>query len=183
MIPAVPVDATEAESLSRFLRAYNDTLLIAEPILLDLWQSIGLTFAELRVLRWLRTRGPMAAGKLSEVTGIGAPSLARIFANLEDEGLIQRSVDADDRRRVEVAITPKGLVTLGGRGLLRGTIFEAASARLRRDVRDRLTADLNALRVALTEAAEQQGAAQVASAVRRKRPGARGQRASRNGVG
>jgi DNA-binding MarR family transcriptional regulator len=144
---------TSTEQVSGVLRAYNSTLMLAEPLLLDLWQELGLTVAQIRTLRWLQSRGPMGAGQLAERTQISPASLARILAKLEDDEMITRNTLKRDRRRVTVEITSLGRDTLRGRGILRGTLFELAAEKLDPTLRQQLTDALDAFHAALEEVA------------------------------
>ena len=130
---------SDYEEVHAFLRAYNDILLLAEPLLMDLWQFRGLTFAQLRILRQLRTKGPTTASQLALLAGISGPSLARIVSRLEDDGLVERRIHRDDRRRIEVLITDQGRKRLGDRGMLTGTIFEKAAEVMPHELRVQLT--------------------------------------------
>lgn len=52
--------------------------------------------------------GPITLGDLSAVERVQPPSMTRIVAALEDLGLVEREVDARDRRVARVKITPIG---------------------------------------------------------------------------
>jgi DNA-binding MarR family transcriptional regulator len=95
------------------LRAIGDLISLVEPRLLELWTTTGITFAQRRLLRLL-DEAPRSAGALAAELGVAAPSLTRQLQKLEDQGLITRAIDRDDRRRVVVALTPAGAAVLGG---------------------------------------------------------------------
>jgi DNA-binding MarR family transcriptional regulator len=132
------------------LRAYNDVMMFAEPILLELLHDAGLTFAEIRVLRWLRSMGPLSAGELADAARIPSPSLTRVLSKLEDQGLLDRALDGKDRRRITVSITRQGEAVLGHHNnLLGGTIFWDAASALPDAIRAQLTRNLQEFRTAL----------------------------------
>ena len=66
------------------------------------------TLAKLSVLGHLQAGGPLAAGELAERERAQPQSLTRVLAEMEQDGLIQRAADPDDRRRSIVRITPAG---------------------------------------------------------------------------
>jgi MarR family transcriptional regulator for hemolysin len=144
---------TGDDSVRRLIHTYNSTLMLAEPLLLDLWQELGLTVAQIRILRWLGSRGPLGAGELAEATQISPASLARILSKLEESGLISRTTVRRDRRRVIVEMTSEGHDLLHGRGILRGTLFEEAAIRLDAKTRERLIEGLDTFHRALREIA------------------------------
>jgi DNA-binding MarR family transcriptional regulator len=141
------------EGVVQLLRSYNDVMILAEPLLMELWQSAGLTFAQIRALRWLRASGPMSARELSDMTHIPGPSLTRLLTTLEDDGLVGRKIDLRDRRRIVVAITRRGRRVLGEHNNILGkSIFAVAALALAPEVREALTDNLQQFREALDRA-------------------------------
>jgi DNA-binding MarR family transcriptional regulator len=110
------------------IQAYNTTLVYAEPHLLDLWNKSMLTLAQLRVIRVLTVSEQMTATALAEATRILPTSLSRILPVLEERGLIERQTDPGDQRRTLINATPEGRAL--NQGLLVGSKFEEAVARL-----------------------------------------------------
>jgi DNA-binding MarR family transcriptional regulator len=52
--------------------------------------------------------GPLTLGRLAELERVTPPSVTRMVAALEREGLVTRETDADDRRVARLSITPRG---------------------------------------------------------------------------
>ncbi len=75
----------------------------------------GLAFLELGILDRLERTGPASPGTLSENEGVTSPAIAETLRHLEQLGLVERSRDPHDRRRVAVSITEKGRRSLGER--------------------------------------------------------------------
>ncbi len=123
------------------LTALGDVLVLAEPLLLRLWKTSHLTLVQLRVLRVLRDQS-CSPGELASLVGVSAPSMARTLARLEERGLVSRSIDLADRRRVQVAIRPQGRKLLGANRLWKGTAFESAALALKDADRQRLVSSL-----------------------------------------
>jgi homoprotocatechuate degradation regulator HpaR len=73
----------------------------------------GLTEQQWRVLRALTATSPVDVGDLAERTFLLPPSLSRILSNLEQRGLIVRSVDTTDQRRSLIALSSHGLEQVG----------------------------------------------------------------------
>ncbi len=67
-----------------------------------------LTPSQLSVLAMTGARGPLTMGELAEAERVASPTVTKIAAALHDRGLLDRETDADDRRVVRVAVTPKG---------------------------------------------------------------------------
>lgn len=70
---------------------------------------------ELAVLRLLEDEGrPLSAGEISRLLRMTTSRIAAVLGALDKKGMIVRSTDAKDRRRVLVTLTQKG-VALGRR--------------------------------------------------------------------
>src|SRR4051794_22935478 len=68
----------------------------------------GFTPSQVSALASLDQRGPMRLGALARVECIAPPTLTKIVAHLESAGLVERSVDPDDRRSAVVSLTRAG---------------------------------------------------------------------------
>jgi len=71
-------------------------------------REFNITEPQWRVLRVINDRGATDATGLAEVGLLHAPSVTRILKELETRKLIVRAVDANDRRRTMVALSPEG---------------------------------------------------------------------------
>jgi homoprotocatechuate degradation regulator HpaR len=82
-----------------------------------------------RVLRVLEERGPTELTQVAKDACLLLPSLTRIIRAMEEEGLVARAADTEDRRKAIATITE------AGRGLIRAHMAEsnAIFARLERD--------------------------------------------------
>jgi DNA-binding MarR family transcriptional regulator len=61
------------------------------PVLLTLWETEGVTQAE-----------------LAERLAVEQPTMANTLKRMERDGLIRRTADPDDRRRARIHLTPRG---------------------------------------------------------------------------
>jgi DNA-binding MarR family transcriptional regulator len=68
----------------------------------------GLSVAKHTVLALLDREGPKTPGALAEAEGVQPQSLTRVFAELEDSGLVLRKRDKADRRQFLLEITSEG---------------------------------------------------------------------------
>ncbi len=68
----------------------------------------GVNEQQWRVIRVLGEAGALDATQVAERANILAPSLTRMIKTLTERGLIERARDADDRRRLLLAIAPAG---------------------------------------------------------------------------
>jgi DNA-binding MarR family transcriptional regulator len=71
-------------------------------------ELIGIKIKEFVALVYLRETGRATQQKLAETMMMDANNCVILLNGLEDEGLIARTRDPDDRRRHIVEITPKG---------------------------------------------------------------------------
>ncbi|GIU88358.1 MAG: hypothetical protein KatS3mg009_2873 [Acidimicrobiia bacterium] len=69
---------------------------------------VPMTRAGLGVLRLVHRHGPVVVSDLARRLGLDLSTVSRQLRPLEEEGLVARSSDRDDRRVVWLALTPKG---------------------------------------------------------------------------
>ena len=60
------------------------------------------------VMPLLAVHGELSQRELAEMTHLKAPSIRAIIKKMEDEGLVMRQSNPDDRREIRVSLTPKG---------------------------------------------------------------------------
>jgi DNA-binding MarR family transcriptional regulator len=70
--------------------------------------ATDVTASQLSALSVLAKHGELSLGELAAVERIAPPSMTRIAARLEEQGLLERRVDAADRRVARVAMSPAG---------------------------------------------------------------------------
>ena len=106
---------------------------------------LGLTVAELRILRVLREQGSSPMNRFSAETMLSQPSITGIVDKLEEGGLVERVRSLEDRREVLIAITAKGNEVFSkGMDLHRQFVEKALSA-LKADEVDALVSLLKKL--------------------------------------
>ena len=71
-----------------------------------------ITPGQYSVLAQLRSRGPHTPRELADREHVQAPSMTRILNALAENGFVARSAHPDDRRQIQVAITPAGEAAL-----------------------------------------------------------------------
>ena len=71
-------------------------------------ERFGLSIPEWRILANLGRFGPLYAGELAERSSMDKPKVTRALQRLEAGGIVQRAVDAEDRRQVRLALTRRG---------------------------------------------------------------------------
>jgi len=90
------------------LRARESMMVSIRPVL----TKHGFTEQQWRVLRVLGEKGCCDAGQVAFDACILAPSLSRIISKLEKEGFIEKIIDPDDGRRINLKLTKLGDTTL-----------------------------------------------------------------------
>jgi DNA-binding MarR family transcriptional regulator len=68
----------------------------------------GLSPSQLSALTTVDRHGPLTLGALAEIERVAPPSVTRVVAKLEEDGLVTRRRDEDDRRVTRVVVTTKG---------------------------------------------------------------------------
>lgn len=89
---------------------------------------------------------PAAPGQLAERERVAPPSMNRTLNALEEAGLVARSPDPDDARKVVVTLTDAGSAVIRETRRLRASWFTARLAELTPDERAALEAVIPVLR-------------------------------------
>lgn len=63
---------------------------------------------QVATLATVDTSGPVTLGELAELERVAPPSITKAVQRLEEQGLVVKTTDADDRRFVRVSISPAG---------------------------------------------------------------------------
>ena len=71
-------------------------------------RKTGINISRWRVLAVLRAYGDLTLGQIVELTVMEQPTVSRIVAQLEQEGMVRRNASRKDSRFVNVRLTPAG---------------------------------------------------------------------------
>lgn len=102
-----PVTASEAELASRLRLAVTR---LGRRLRTQLPGE--LSPSQLATLASVERLGPLTLGELSGAERVKPPTMTKIVACLEEQGLVSRTVDQTDRRVARVEATPAGLAFL-----------------------------------------------------------------------
>ena len=83
---------------------------IARRILLRFFQTVNITQTQIFTIMTLSEKSPCQLNELRKKLQISAPTVTGIVDRLEKSGYVKRIRDKDDRRVVNVGLTPKGKV-------------------------------------------------------------------------
>ena len=72
------------------------------------WQSLNMTMAQVKVLITLRFKGPAAISKIAEALGISHPTASQLVDRLVQANLVARVEDSTDRRFTLARLTESG---------------------------------------------------------------------------
>jgi DNA-binding MarR family transcriptional regulator len=70
-------------------------------------RRLGVNRTDLRVMDVLQRNGPMTISRLADLNQLSRPAMTTVVDRLEKAGYARRTPDAEDRRQVLVALTPK----------------------------------------------------------------------------
>lgn len=103
-------ESTKTLELERFLpyRLSIVTNLVSRALARLYEHEYGLTVAEWRLIAILARFGPLSANGVCERTGMDKVRVSRAVARASARKLVSRDVDAEDRRRLVLALTPQG---------------------------------------------------------------------------
>lgn len=130
------------------LQARESAMRLFRPMLAE----HDLTEQQWRVLRALSSAGgPLEPGEIVDVTFLLAPSVSRILAHLETQGLVDRTPVADDGRRAAISLTGAGTRLVAAVAPHSERIYDEIEAAFGPGELDDLIERLVALRDSLTE--------------------------------
>jgi DNA-binding MarR family transcriptional regulator len=138
----------------RLLRAYLDSVTLSEALQTRIWHAAELTLAQVRVLRRL-TKQPRSLGQLGADLVLAPPSMTRLVDRLEERGLIERSRDGEDRRKVLATLTAQGRRLVSAIPFLEGTAIRTAVARMTVADRKRIATAMREFNAAVVQVEEE----------------------------
>ncbi len=103
--------------------------------------KMGISLAQLFVLQQLAERSADSLNELAERTATHQSSVSVVVRRLVERGLASRTASANDRRRIEIAVTPAGRDLLADAPVTVSMELVAALRRMPRGDREQL-ADL-----------------------------------------
>jgi MarR family transcriptional regulator for hemolysin len=116
--------------------------------------SPDLRVPELRSLAFLRHYPGCNLTDLAEYIGVSLPSMSKLVDNMTYRGLVERTPDAADRRRVRLGLTEAGSAILSAAREAVKAAFAAKLARLAPGEIDTVIAGMLLLRQLFTNATE-----------------------------
>lgn len=113
-------------------------------------KDYGLDTMKWRILMLLHDKSPSSVGELARRSVTKTPTLTRVLIRMEKEGLVLRRALDDDRRIVQVTMTPKAEKTLKMVRSIGQNVFERAFEGVSDKEIARITATLKQVRANLT---------------------------------
>ena len=95
---------------------------VMEPIR-DMLSEAGISEQKWRVLRVVEESGPLEQTSIAKKACLLLPSLTRIMHALEEDGLLVREPDSQDRRKSAASITPAGRALINAHASRSNEIF------------------------------------------------------------
>lgn len=108
-------------------------------------EDARLTPSQHSVMMSIRKHGPLTLGELADHERVAQPTISRVVARLESDGLVERLPDATDGRVVRVVTTAAGAELLDAARSRKVTWIDGRLAQLTPDERRRIVAALPAL--------------------------------------
>ena len=105
----------------------------------------GLTLSQLSALTAVERHGPVTLGALADHERVAPPTITRVVAKLEEQDLVLRQRDPDDRRITRVVVTSKGRTLLNASRRRKTEWLTTRLADLSPEARARLAAALDTL--------------------------------------
>jgi len=118
MSPSNPAAATSSPlSLEQQIcYAMHTTVRAFDAVYRALLSEHGLSYPQYIALMTVGEHGPLTVGRLGELMHLDSGTLSPLLKRMEAAGLVGRSRDPDDERRVLVSVTQTGRDRLGALG-------------------------------------------------------------------
>lgn len=110
----------------------------------------GLTPSQLSALAAVERVGHLSLGDLAERERVSPPTITKVVAKLEADGLLERHTDGHDRRVCRVSATPAGVALLSESRRRKEAWLAGQIRQLDEDQRARLAGALDVLELLLT---------------------------------
>ncbi len=88
--------------------AFTRTSALLDPVRLRVWDSLGLTVTQLRVLGHLNEQDGLGNAELADRLFVTRPSVSALLERLERNGFIRREISLADRRGIRILLEPAG---------------------------------------------------------------------------
>lgn len=95
----------------------------------DMLATSGINEQKWRVLRVVQEQGPMEQTAIAQAACLLLPSLTRILRTMEEEGLLSRAADVEDRRKTIVTVTTAGLAMISAHSAESGRLLQRLEQR------------------------------------------------------
>lgn len=142
-------DALIAQILDNYGRAAG----IFDPNRLEVWEELGLTMSQLRVLYMLQAAPGTPAGAVAAQLKVRPSTATGIVDRLVRQKLVRRERDDVDRRRVRISLTDKGREVITELDVRRRTVIW----RIFRNFTGKELSEIDRAFTLLTAEAERQG--------------------------
>ncbi|MNI35063.1 Organic hydroperoxide resistance transcriptional regulator [compost metagenome] len=107
--------------------------------------AAGVTEQQWRVLRTLSETGAMEPNQIARSCQILSPSLTRMLAGMEEQGLIKRVRSSADQRRQEISLTPKSHKLIDRMRPHVDAKYQEIEAKIGKELLDRLYHDVDTM--------------------------------------
>ncbi|MEN5159199.1 homoprotocatechuate degradation operon regulator HpaR [Achromobacter spanius] len=107
--------------------------------------AAGVTEQQWRVLRTLSEVGSLEPNQIARACQILSPSLTRMLAGMEEQGLIKRTRSSADQRRQEISLTVKSNKLIDRMRPMVDAKYQEIEERIGKELLDRLYCDVDAM--------------------------------------
>lgn len=135
-----------ADSIASQMRSFNRFYTEAIGSLDANHEGLAVSLAQSRILFTVAAQDHPDVGRIAEILRLDLAYTSRLLGALEDGGLVERSVGANDRRRRVVALTAEGRRTLDEIERRSNARMHALVAHLDEPERARLVAAMDTIR-------------------------------------
>lgn len=111
----------------------------------------GVSMSHLHVMSMLERHGELTMSKVAEALDVSVSNVTGLVDRMEERGLVERARVPDDRRVVQVCLTPAGRAVLSDLEVFRDETLGRVIDRLDERQLARLVRTLEDVRVAVTE--------------------------------
>lgn len=102
------MESTRQALLQQSALLYGRATRVLDPMRMQVWENMGLSLPQLRILFRVRARPGVDLGGLASALSISASAASQQVEKLVERGMLSRQPDLNDRRRLSLELTERG---------------------------------------------------------------------------
>ena len=148
-VTAAVLDPLDGEPIDRLIVDFRKSIAAMKCAMSDRLVRLGISMAQLNILYTLHRNGEMPMSRLADALNVSLSNATGLVDRMEERGFIERTRVPEDRRIVQVRITPDGVRVLEANDEMTDDLLRSVLADLDRPTLDAMARTMAEFRAAL----------------------------------